>query len=90
MVIYCPDGSIAKLKGKVKRTLKPSIRNTIKKPAGNLKREMKKGMKLPAGKAQRGLGKATKKPVVNAQRGMGIEIMEKDANYLHLIRSMLS
>jgi hypothetical protein len=89
MVIYCPDGSIAKLKGKVKRTFKPSLRNTIKKPVGNLKREMGKGVKLPAGNAQRGLGKATKKPAGNVQRGMGIEIVEKDANYLHLIRSML-
>lgn len=51
--------------------------------ASKLKGKVRRTSKNP-------VGKVMGSPVKTVKSGMGIEIIEKDANYLHLIRSFLS
>lgn len=51
--------------------------------ASKLKGKVRKTSKDP-------VGKVMGSPVKTVKSGIGIEVIEKDANYLHLIRSFLS
>lgn len=59
LLIHLPDGSVSRLKAKVRRAWKTAT------------------------------GRVMGTPIREFKNGMGVEIMEKDANYLHFIRSLL-
>ncbi|MBI5639985.1 MAG: PilZ domain-containing protein [Nitrospirae bacterium] len=59
MVIYLPDGTPLKLKGKTVRA------------------------------AKMGTGRVIGTPVKSMKNGMGVEIIEKNADYLHFMRSLI-
>jgi hypothetical protein len=59
ITVHLPDGATARLKGKVKRSMKTAI------------------------------GKATGIPVKSLKNGMGVHLIERDAAYLHFIRSLI-
>lgn len=59
ITVHLPDGATAKLKGKVKRSMKTAI------------------------------GKVMGMPVKSLKNGMGVQLIERDAAYLHFIRSLL-
>ncbi len=59
ITVHLPDGATAKLKGKVKRSMKTAI------------------------------GKVMGIPVKSLKNGMGVHLIERDAAYLHFIRSLL-
>ncbi len=59
ITVHLPDGTAAKLKGKVKRAMKTAV------------------------------GKVMGIPVKSLKNGMGVQLVERDASYLHFIRSLL-
>jgi len=59
ITVHLPDGAKAKLKGKVKRSMKTAI------------------------------GKVMGMPVKSLKNGMGVQLIERDASYLHFIRSLI-
>ncbi|MDA8106170.1 MAG: PilZ domain-containing protein [Nitrospiraceae bacterium] len=59
ITVHLPGGATAKLKGKVKRSMKTAI------------------------------GKVMGMPVKSLKNGMGVQLIERDAAYLHFIRSLL-
>ncbi len=105
IIINLPDGSISKIKGRVIRSAQISRstereKKIIRKKISRLKQEMD-GKDL-AGKARERIAieiKALQRAIViqnsletrdqNISDGIGIEILEKDSNYLHLIRGCL-
>jgi hypothetical protein len=105
IIIHLPDGSLSKIKGRVTRSSKEPRntdreKNIIRKKIRKLEQEMDK--QDLAGKARERIEieiNALKRALViqnsldmreqNTREGMGIEILEKDASYLHLIRGCL-
>jgi hypothetical protein len=59
IMVHLPDGSVSKLHGKVRRTMKNSI------------------------------GKVMGVPMKEHKNGMGVQLINKDVNYLHFIRSLI-
>lgn len=82
--VYLPDGSMAKVKGQVRRTARQSQKATAKPTQKAVTRPSQKVL----GSKAKGK-KPVKKNVTTVQSGMGIKILERDANYLHLIRSLV-
>lgn len=105
IIINLPDGSISKIKGRVIRLAQVSRstekeKKIIRKTISRLKQEMDE--KYLSAKAREKISleiKALQRALViqnsletrdqNISDGIGIEILEKDSNYLHLIRGCL-
>ncbi len=105
IVINLPDGSISKIKGRVIRSAQVSRstereKKIIRKKISRLQKEIEeKGLAVKAGERISIEIKALERALAiqdaleardqNISEGIGIEILEKDANYLHLIRGCL-
>lgn len=84
ILVYLPDGSVAQVKGQVSRTARQSQKAIAKPTQKAITRPSQKVM----GSKAKGK-KPVKKNVTTFQSGMGIKVLERDANYLHLIRSLV-
>lgn len=82
--VYLPDGSTARVKGQVSRTERQSQKE-IAKPTQKATTRPTQKVLGPKAKGK----KPVKENVTTVQSGMGIKILERDANYLHLIRSLV-
>jgi hypothetical protein len=105
IVIHLPDGSSSKIRGRVCRVSEITEKAAKEKKAINKKiKELNEMEKQDlGGKALERIAterKALKRSLVviktrakraaETKEGMGMEIIDRDANYLHLIRSLLT
>lgn len=90
-VIYRGISSDFSLKGLFIRTTYPVVPDTVLNVTIHLPDGSVSNIRVKVVRAWRtAVGRVMGSPVRTAKNGMGVEVVERDANYLHFIRSLLN